>query len=1503
MKSKSTTPKAIQAAVVMLCLSLASLAQGRYSVNDNGIRVKADGTPTAQQSKRPLFGPRPLKRLQSDVKHSPLSRMVPNNTKRQPLLTTPDGVQFMGVVVFANSWQEFGAVDDDPYYVAQFTDSTRMKLQHVKADPHFNANGGGVIHDGVFRFITYFDATVMVAGSFYEYDTNTWEQLRYEDVTDQPEMYAFDTDLDRTTGRVYGCFYNDSYIGYEFGWIDYDNLEQHKIADLDKLLVTIAVNSKGNVYAISIDGDLCRVDKYTGKVTVVGNTGLSPYYVQSATFDKRTDKLYWAASFQNSNSALYQVDTLTAKVTKIANFPDNEEVCCLTVVEPQTDNAAPAKADGLKANFPKGALTGEVSFKAPLLTYGGDPLEGQLNYEVKANGSVVANGQCAPGEEVTADATVKQGEAVVNVNVSNDKGTSPTARLYFWAGPDYPKAVSSLKLSIDSATMKSTLTWRAPTAGQHDGYVSAPKVTYNVVRYPGGVKVATGLKKQKFEETLERQKLTSYYYTVTPIHEGLSGATATSNKVLVGDAFTVPYIENFDNSADFDLFTVIDKNQDGIRWKYSSNYQCAYCSFTSTQGNDDWLLTPELKLEGGRKYNLSYVARRGMEEYPQMLGASFGRGLDVDNYTEVVPVTTLASSNFQRFNASVKVASDGNYHFGFHDMTTLNSYRTYLDSIHVTAGPKLSAPDSVTNMRITIDPEGYGEATLAFNAPTTDIGGNALNSISRIEIYRKAEGDHLIKTFDNVAPGQQLTFTDSEALNGFNIYTVTAYAGEDAGEPYVSPVYVGIDTSLPPAEVKATADNSKATLTWSQSPQKGLHGGYVDVASLTYNVYKLDLSSLTFVPEQQYINGFSYQPAVSMSGSQDLQFFGVTANSELGESDYAVSNVVITGQPYKLPFMESFTKGRLDNELWWSETEHAFVTSNGYNSADEYMGSADWTPETPNEVASLNSGKIALDGAENPVLHFSHSGQPGSKYKLTLNVMTPDNELHPVKTIDYSTLTGDRRWIEETVDMKPFAANDFVVLKFLGECNDETFSRVSFDKVELLDVKAHNLMAKGLNPDLTGTVGKPMKAAVKVRNIGRETERNFKVELTIADKVVGSIDGGTLASFADSTYTLTFVPKIENSGQVDLGAQVTSDLDLDESDNKAATVKVNIKEPELPVVTTLTASETASTTLLEWEKPESDAKSFTEDFETFTPWSIDAEQNGWTLLDVDTLRTIGIEGLSWNNMGKRQAYIAFDPADLGVTAVNRYKPHSGNIYMASFAAYSNDENVKVANDDWLISPELEGNRQTISLWAKAASAGYSPESFELLYSTTGKEVDDFTEITSYDVAADKWYEFAAVVPEGTKYFAIRCVSEDKFALFIDDVTYHKGHVSLTGYNVYRNGVKIGSTNSTQTSFTDNSAGKEDTYTVTVVYDEGESAMSNEACVLNAIATTTAGLLQAKGGHNGIDITNPERLEVSVYAIGGQLVASNLNADNAHVAAAPGIYLVKGGNTTLRVIVR
>lgn len=61
--------------------------------------------------------------------------------------------------------------------------------------------------------------------------------------------------------------------------------------------------------------------------------------------------------------------------------------------------------------------------------------------------------------------------------------------------------------------------------------------------------------------------------------------------------------------------------------------------------------------------------------------------------------------------------------------------------------------------------------------------------------------------------------------------------------------------------------------------------------------------------------------------------------------------------------------------------------------------------------------------------------------------------------------------------------------------------------------------------------------------------------------------------------------------------------------------------------------------------------------------------------------------------------------------------------------------------------------------------------------------------------------------EGTKYAAIRSRSTDKYFLFIDDVTFIPADaapaaVTLKGYNIYRNGMKLNSTLLTEPAYTD-----------------------------------------------------------------------------------------------------
>lgn len=91
---------------------------------------------------------------------------------------------------------------------------------------------------------------------------------------------------------------------------------------------------------------------------------------------------------------------------------------------------------------------------------------------------------------------------------------------------------------------------------------------------------------------------------------------------------------------------------------------------------------------------------------------------------------------------------------------------------------------------------------------------------------------------------------------------------------------------------------------------------------------------------------------------------------------------------------------------------------------------------------------------------------------------------------------------------------------------------------------------------------------------------------------------------------------------------------------------------------------------------------------------------------------------------------------------------------------------------YLISPEFEGtSAMTVSFWYKIGSANY-PETFQVGYSTTTKDVDEFTwgdEVEATNNA--EWLQYDADFPAGTKYVAVRLNSNDKLALYLDDFSF------------------------------------------------------------------------------------------------------------------------------------
>ena len=263
----------------------------------------------------------------------------------------------------------------------------------------------------------------------------------------------------------------------------------------------------------------------------IGSTGLIvSANQQSATFDLRTNTLYWAAltgDDYDPQSAIYTVDLTTGKATKVADFDETTEILALYIPYVNVPEGAPDAVTNLNVDFSNGSLTGTVSFKAPEKAYNGDPITEELTWSIIANDKVAATGNTTAGDQVSSNVTLPVGgETKLVVKISNSKGNGPEVAKSFYAGFDKPVAVDKVNFTLDD-THKATVRWNNVSEGIHGGYIG--NVTYNVVRQPGNVIVANGIGTNSFSETIAEGNYTAYNYEVTVVNgDSISDVTKSN---------------------------------------------------------------------------------------------------------------------------------------------------------------------------------------------------------------------------------------------------------------------------------------------------------------------------------------------------------------------------------------------------------------------------------------------------------------------------------------------------------------------------------------------------------------------------------------------------------------------------------------------------------------------------------------------------------------------------------------------------------------------------------------------------------------------------------------------------------------------------------------------------------------------------------------------------------------------------------------------------------------
>ncbi len=959
---------------------------------------------------------------------------------------------------------------------------------------------------------------------------------------------------------------------------------------------------------------------------------------------------------------------------------------------------------------------------------------------------------------------------------------------------------------------------------------------------------------------------------------------------------TLPYVETFNDASAENNFYIVTLS--GNPWKYANGAMRVQAS--NDRAMNTYLITAPMTLKAGKTYTFTFKARCHNDYYTEKIAAYIGTGNTESDMTEtIVPVSNITTTEFSEFSGTFSPSATGTFHFGIRGCSDAGSFYLWLDDIRITENAEATAPEAP---QLTGLPDYNREkkAMFTITAPTKDIEGNALESISKIELRR---GNTIVKTFENPAPGSEMTYEDAlaeEAEEGYYTYTAIAYAGNKAGAEQPLRLYMGVN--IPGPATNATAyeagDSGYIVVTWDPA-ETDIDGYPMNPALAHYVVYS---NNGDLVDED--ITG-NVCAAQYTSLTQRYLFFCVMSESSAGlnDQDFPQSNFVSIGTPYTLPYQESFANGKLSTayaiegrgDLKLTEALEGFPAT----PSDDDNGMLTWTSLTDEAKALLMAGKISVpENAANPVVMFQYYKVSGSQDKIILCTNTAQyymiEDYQPLHEICIGD--GNDGWNRVIVPISDLKGSTFKpAFLFSAAGQGTTFA---IDDIRVIDLLDKNLKIRSSKCPRKVYAGTEMVLSADIENYGAETADNYTVELYCGDKLVNSVSGTPLASGERTLTEISFIPPATSAAQLNFSIKVNFSGDGDLTDNTSRQYTVDIASLPYPKVQSVEGTATTESILITWDPIDlltAKSEPYTEDFEDYTPFEIN-NAGDWSFADVDGQRTWGISGIDFPNEQLPMAFIVFNAVGYHTTMA----AHSGVQYMSAMSARGG-----VQSDDWMISPATDTASQEISMWVSSQSTAYGSEKFEVLASSGGIERNEFTVINSCtDIPQNDWIKHTATLPEGTRHFAIRAY-ETNLMFRIDDITYIPAlpELTLLGYNIYRDNDRINEALLTSPEFNDTSNdGLAHVYNVTAVYDKGESRPSDNLNIafsdMNSIPTAKISIFSIDGG---IRISGAEG-GFTIYSVSGNTVASGSSSE-ATVALRPGIYLITTSGGTIKTAVR
>lgn len=1329
-----------------------------------------------------------------------------------------------------------------------------------------------------------------------EYSTSTWYRSRYEEISlnNVPSDLAYN----KKTGKVYGAFYNYDTQEYDrFCSFSTSLGEPTDIGDLERNTFAMAFDEGGTLYAIwGYTGWLVTIDTSTGKYTQIGKTGIYPGETYNSLTFGEDGVLYWTCQDDTGNSALYSIDTTSGVATKIYDYPNNECFVGLFPLPTQTPDDAPDAVTDIKVNYTSDfALTGTISFTAPTKTAAGSTLSEQILAIITVNGKDVATinnitpGSTVTSENITFDAGLQ--EIIVTPATYSVRGNSTT--ITSWAGEDYPGPVTNLSATYSDTNAE--ITWSAPTVGAHGGKINSANLTYKVVRTTDNKVIAESITETNCTDEIAATSPTYYSYAVTA-STTVGESTPESVKVLAGAGFTIPFSEDFATQEDFNMWTVSDLNG-GSTWTYNDN--SAYYKYNNENiAGNDWLFSPKLPLKAGTQYEITFDAKTfNSTNYYEDFAIAIGTEAKPEAMNTLQEYSKYNSKEYQKERVLVSVEADGYYHIGLHEKSDgKKGWSLNIDNIYM--GEISNAVPAKPEATVTPGENGRAEAKLEITAPTADISGNTLPDGSlEIIIYRNDKTDAIFSS-KSVSSGETISYTDTDfSKAGTYTYRILAQNSAGQGPEYTKSVFIGEDT---PGSVtmKSIGYSGKSVILSWEKPTKGAHDGFLDEnAVFTYRIIRNDGEVLA----ENYTETTYTDTPPTPNGKQELYYYVIVPYANAVKGIAYQTDYILAGEAYQAPVCESFANADMTyypwvvyNGLGWSLNTFGYNPNTYDHTGDNGLATLS-SPTATSEASVFSSPKINLQDMTQPQLSFAmyHNNKEGITESVGLTISA--GSLSNRTELTFIPLNnGKNGWIRHTVDLSQFKEKESICIFFEGQT--DTTANIHIDDIEITEARSTDLSVIAISGPAKIANGETATYIATVANIGSTDITEATLYINGETQTVSNLKANEERRIETS---ITFKEK----GTTTITATTTCNNDAVAANNSKA-ITVSVVEPIIPAPTNASAIDDGKGVTLTWDSPFAHG-CVTDDIEKYTDWAISGIGDWGTIdFDHDNTYRINKDLEEYPNECAPKAFQVCNAKTLGINIWDEGTPHSGNKMLMAMA------NINTPNNDWLISPMLNGSEQTISFYAKSFTLQDTPaERIRVLYSTTDNNPDNFTQIHTADYIElpDSWLEYRYVVPQGTRYFAINCVSENAFALFVDDLTFNDMTVPnlvIEKYEIYRNGQLIGtSTEPTFYDATDPTTINGCKYTIRAIYNKTVSGDCTTTFSLGGINTTSNENMNIISGEGYINIIGAQGLYASIITPDGKTIMKEKTTSHEHkITLNPGIYLVRISNKTFKVAV-